>query len=135
MRILLCLFTFVSLASAQQMDEEFARLVKEWTTKPEFTDLFMMIGRLGRSLGVHLLLASQRFEEGRVQKRGITLFCFGWSGRVVGALHRAGIGTVGELLKRTAHDLTSLKGFGRSCLVEVREALAGYGLHLRGDES
>ncbi len=43
--------------------DEFGELL---ATKNEFIDLFMMIGRLGRSLGVHLLLASQRFEEGRV---------------------------------------------------------------------
>ncbi|GAB2931232.1 type VII secretion protein EccC [Micromonospora polyrhachis] len=43
--------------------DEFGELL---SVKSEFTDLFMMIGRLGRSLGVHLLLASQRFEEGRV---------------------------------------------------------------------
>ncbi|WP_405095598.1 type VII secretion protein EccCa [Micromonospora sp. NBC_01412] len=43
--------------------DEFGELL---SVKSEFTDLFMMIGRLGRSLGVHLLLASQRFEEGRI---------------------------------------------------------------------
>src|SRR5262249_41095 len=43
--------------------DEFGELL---STKHEFVDLFMMIGRLGRSLGVHLLLASQRFDEGRV---------------------------------------------------------------------
>ena len=37
------------------------------SAKPEFIDLFVMIGRLGRSLGVHLLLASQRLEEGRLR--------------------------------------------------------------------
>jgi len=43
--------------------DEFGELL---SAKSEFADLFMMIGRLGRSLGVHLLLASQRFDEGRV---------------------------------------------------------------------
>ena len=32
-------------------------------------DLFVSIGRLGRSLGVHLLLASQRLDEGRINQR------------------------------------------------------------------
>src|SRR5262249_40681230 len=32
-----------------------------------FAELFVMIGRLGRSLAVHLLLASQRLEEGRLR--------------------------------------------------------------------
>ena len=31
---------------------------------PGFADVFVAIGRLGRSLGMHLLLASQRLEEG-----------------------------------------------------------------------
>ncbi|PBC69618.1 S-DNA-T family DNA segregation ATPase FtsK/SpoIIIE [Streptomyces sp. TLI_235] len=43
--------------------DEFSELL---STKREFMDLFVMIGRLGRSLGVHLLLASQRLDEGRV---------------------------------------------------------------------
>ena len=34
---------------------------------PELADLFVRLGRLGRSLGVHLLLASQRLEEGRLR--------------------------------------------------------------------
>jgi S-DNA-T family DNA segregation ATPase FtsK/SpoIIIE len=43
--------------------DEFGELL---STKSEFGELFMMMGRLGRSLAVHLLLASQRFEEGRI---------------------------------------------------------------------
>lgn len=44
--------------------DEFSELL---TARPDFIDLFVMIGRLGRSLGVHLLLASQRLEEGRLR--------------------------------------------------------------------
>ncbi|MFS8478020.1 MAG: type VII secretion protein EccCa [Micromonosporaceae bacterium] len=44
--------------------DEFSELLSE---KPDFIDLFVQIGRLGRSLGVHLLLASQRLEEGRLR--------------------------------------------------------------------
>jgi S-DNA-T family DNA segregation ATPase FtsK/SpoIIIE len=44
--------------------DEFSELL---AAKPEFVDLFVMIGRVGRSLGVHLLLASQRLEEGRLR--------------------------------------------------------------------
>jgi S-DNA-T family DNA segregation ATPase FtsK/SpoIIIE len=44
--------------------DEFSELL---TAKPDFIDLFVQIGRLGRSLGVHLLLASQRLEEGRLR--------------------------------------------------------------------
>jgi S-DNA-T family DNA segregation ATPase FtsK/SpoIIIE len=44
--------------------DEFSELL---AAKPEFLDVFMTIGRVGRSLGVHLLLASQRLEEGRLR--------------------------------------------------------------------
>ncbi|GAB2910359.1 type VII secretion protein EccC [Nonomuraea fastidiosa] len=44
--------------------DEFSELL---SAKPEFIELFVMIGRLGRSLGVHLLLASQRLESGRLR--------------------------------------------------------------------
>ncbi|MFJ2008490.1 type VII secretion protein EccCa [Streptomyces chartreusis] len=45
--------------------DEFSELL---AAHREFIDLFVMIGRLGRSLGVHLLLASQRLDEGRVHQ-------------------------------------------------------------------
>ncbi|HWB35706.1 MAG TPA: type VII secretion protein EccCb, partial [Rugosimonospora sp.] len=35
--------------------------------RPDFTDLFVQIGRVGRSLGMYLLLATQRLEEGRLR--------------------------------------------------------------------
>lgn len=44
--------------------DEFSELL---SAKPEFIDLFGAIGRLGRSLGLHLLLASQRLDEGRLR--------------------------------------------------------------------
>ncbi|GIJ55887.1 type VII secretion protein EccCa [Virgisporangium aurantiacum] len=44
--------------------DEFSEML---AVKPDFIDMFVMIGRLGRSLGVHLLLASQRLEEGRLR--------------------------------------------------------------------
>lgn len=44
--------------------DEFSELL---TARPEFAELFVAIGRLGRSLHVHLLLASQRLEEGRLR--------------------------------------------------------------------
>ncbi|WP_424860663.1 type VII secretion protein EccCa [Streptomyces sp. MMS24-I29] len=45
--------------------DEFSELL---AAHREFMELFVMIGRLGRSLGVHLLLASQRLEEGRMHQ-------------------------------------------------------------------
>ncbi|AEV88975.1 secretion protein EccC [Actinoplanes sp. SE50] len=44
--------------------DEFAELLVH---KPDFIEMFLQIGRVGRSLGVHLLLASQRLEEGRLR--------------------------------------------------------------------
>lgn len=44
--------------------DEFSELL---TAKPDFIEMFVQIGRIGRSLGVHLLLASQRLEEGRLR--------------------------------------------------------------------
>ncbi len=44
--------------------DEFSELL---TARPDFLDVFVTIGRVGRSLGVHLLLASQRLEEGRLR--------------------------------------------------------------------
>ncbi len=44
--------------------DEFSELLSQ---KPDFAELFVAIGRLGRSLQIHLLLASQRLEEGRLR--------------------------------------------------------------------
>ncbi|MEB3034492.1 type VII secretion protein EccCb [[Mycobacterium] nativiensis] len=44
--------------------DEFSELLDQ---HPDFLDTFVAIGRLGRSLGIHLLLASQRLEEGRLR--------------------------------------------------------------------
>ncbi|MBP2365826.1 type VII secretion protein EccCa [Pseudonocardia parietis] len=44
--------------------DEFSELLAQ---RPEMIDLMVTVGRLGRSLGIHLLLASQRLEEGRLR--------------------------------------------------------------------
>ncbi|MDQ2637989.1 MAG: type VII secretion protein EccCa, partial [Actinomycetota bacterium] len=44
--------------------DEFSELLSH---HPDFAELFVAIGRLGRSLGIHLLLASQRLDEGRLR--------------------------------------------------------------------
>ncbi len=44
--------------------DEFSELLIQ---HPDFAELFVAIGRLGRSLGMHLLLASQRLDEGRLR--------------------------------------------------------------------
>jgi len=83
--------------------DEFSELL---SAKPEFVDLFVAIGRLGRSLGIHLLLASQRLEEGRLRgldshlsyRIGLRTFSAGESRSVIG---------VGD-----AYELPAIPGLG-----------------------
>ena len=55
------------------LGEQFAELVdddhqvRHRLQRPDFIDLFVQIGRVGRSLGMHLLLATQRLDEGRLR--------------------------------------------------------------------
>lgn len=44
--------------------DEFSELL---SAHPEALDVLVQIGRLGRSLGVHLLVAAQRLDEGRIK--------------------------------------------------------------------
>ena len=44
--------------------DEFTELL---AARPELVDLFVRVGRIGRGLGVHLLLAAQRLDEGRLR--------------------------------------------------------------------
>jgi S-DNA-T family DNA segregation ATPase FtsK/SpoIIIE len=44
--------------------DEFAELIAQ---RPDFLDLFVTMGRVGRSLGLHLLFATQRIDEGRIR--------------------------------------------------------------------
>lgn len=52
------------LATLLVIVDEFSELLSQ---HPDFADVFVAIGRLGRSLGMHLLLASQRLDEGRLR--------------------------------------------------------------------
>ncbi len=72
--------------------DEFSELLSQ---KPDFAELFVMIGRLGRSLRVHLLLASQRLEENRLRgldshlsyRIGLRTFSASESRQVLGITH------------------------------------------------
>jgi ESX secretion system protein EccC len=44
--------------------DEFGELL---ASRPDFLDLIVATGRVGRSLGIHLMLASQRLDEGRIR--------------------------------------------------------------------
>lgn len=83
--------------------DEFGELL---AAKPEFIELFVQIGRIGRSIGMHLLLASQRLEEGRL--RGLESYLSYRVGlRTFSAAEsRAAIGTT------DAHALPPIPGSG-----------------------
>ena len=44
--------------------DEFSELLSQ---HPDFAEMFVAIGRVGRSLRMHLLLATQRLDEGRLR--------------------------------------------------------------------
>ncbi|WP_432253335.1 type VII secretion protein EccCa [Streptomyces sp. HNM1019] len=83
--------------------DEFSELL---SAKPDFIEMFIQIGRIGRSLGVHLLLATQRLEEGRL--RGLDTYLS----------YRLGLRTFSATESRAvlgvpdAHHLPSLPGSG-----------------------
>ncbi|MBT2509404.1 type VII secretion protein EccCa [Streptomyces sp. ISL-98] len=91
------------LASLVIVLDEFSELL---TAKPDFIDMFIQIGRIGRSLGVHLLLASQRLEEGKL--RGLDTYLS----------YRIGLRTFSAAESRTAigvpdaYHLPSIPGSG-----------------------
>jgi len=51
--------------------------------------------------------------------------------RPYNCLKRAGIHTVGDLIKKTEDEVVAVKNFGRKSLDEVKEKLAAHGLTLR----
>ncbi len=83
--------------------DEFGELL---TARPDFIELFLSIGRIGRSIGVHLLLSSQRIESGKL--RGLDTYLS----------YRLGLRTLSEAESRTVLDtpdafaLPALPGYG-----------------------
>ncbi|MFV0373689.1 type VII secretion protein EccCa, partial [Microbacterium sp.] len=83
--------------------DEFGELL---TAEPEFVELLLTIGRIGRSIGVHLLLSSQRIEAGRL--RGLDTYLS----------YRIGLRTFSEsesavvLDTPDAYHLPAIPGFG-----------------------
>jgi len=55
--------------------------------------------------------------------------------RPYNCLKRAGIHTVGDLIKKTEDEVVAVKNFGRKSLDEVKEKLAAHGLSLRQPEA
>lgn len=83
--------------------DEFSELLSQ---HPDFAELFVAIGRLGRSLGVHLLLASQRLDEGRLRGLDTHLSYRVCLKTFSAAESRAAIGVT------DAHELPSTPGAG-----------------------
>ena len=90
--------------------DEFAEML---VARPEFVEVFGAIGRLGRSLGIHLLLATQRLEEGRLRgleshlsyRIGLRTFSGAESRAVLGVPDAAGLPALpGTGLLRTGPD-------------------------------
>ncbi|CAM3336719.1 type VII secretion protein EccCa [Dermacoccus barathri] len=83
--------------------DEFGELL---TAQPDFIDLFLSIGRIGRSIGVHLMLSSQRIESGKL--RGLETYLS----------YRLGLRTLSEAESRTvldtpdAFNLPAIPGYG-----------------------
>lgn len=83
--------------------DEFGELL---TAEPEFIDLFLQIGRIGRSIGIHLLLSSQRIEAGKL--RGLDTYLS----------YRLGLRTFSEseshvvLGTTDAYQLPAMPGYG-----------------------
>ncbi len=109
--------------------DEFSELLAQ---KPDFAHLFVQIGRLGRSLGLHLLLASQRLEESKL--RGLEAHLS----------YRIGLRTFSEQESRMAigsvdaHHLPQAPGHGylRTDTSTLRKFRAAYvsGAHRTGPE-
>ncbi|MGB3684997.1 MAG: type VII secretion protein EccCa [Ornithinimicrobium sp.] len=83
--------------------DEFGELL---SARPDFIELFLSIGRIGRSIGMHLLLSSQRIEAGKL--RGLDTYLS----------YRLGLRTLSESESRTVLDtpdafaLPALPGYG-----------------------
>ncbi|OCB23632.1 type VII secretion protein EccC [Mycobacterium malmoense] len=83
--------------------DEFSELLSQ---HPDFAEMFVAIGRLGRSLGMHLLLASQRLDEGRLRGLDAHLSYRICLKTLSAAESRATLGTL------DAHELPNVPGAG-----------------------
>jgi len=83
--------------------DEFGELLE---ARPDFLEVFLAIGRTGRSLGIHMMLASQRLDAGRI--RGLESYLsYRLSLRTFTA--EESIAAIGN---RLAYELPALPGHG-----------------------
>lgn len=112
--------------------DEFSELLGQ---HPDFADLFVAVGRLGRSLHIHLLLASQRLEEGRLRgleshlsyRLGLKTFSAAESRQVLGVpdAHQLPSKPGAGYLKSTADELLRFQCSYVSGPLTVRTAVQG----------
>ena len=111
--------------------DEFSELL---AAHPDFAELFVAVGRLGRSLHVHLLLASQRLEEGRLRgldshlsyRIGLKTFSAAESRQVLGVTdaHHLPAQPGAGFLKHDAEDITRFQAAYVSGPLERRDVTA-----------
>ena len=111
--------------------DEFSELL---AAHPDFAELFVAVGRLGRSLHVHLLLASQRLEEGRLRgldshlsyRIGLKTFSAAESRQVLGVTdaHHLPAQPGAGFLRHDADDLTRFQAAYVSGPLERRDVAA-----------
>jgi S-DNA-T family DNA segregation ATPase FtsK/SpoIIIE len=83
--------------------DEFGELLE---ARPDFLEVFLTIGRTGRSLGIHMMLASQRLDAGRI--RGLESYLsYRLSLRTFTAEE-----SVAAIGNRLAYELPALPGHG-----------------------
>jgi hypothetical protein len=68
--------------------------------------------------------------DGRIDVNGYPVDELELSIRAINCLHLAGIGTIGDLRRRSEKDLLAIRGFGKKCIEEVKDRLAECGLEL-----
>ncbi|MFG2115603.1 type VII secretion protein EccCa [Streptomyces sp. NPDC048718] len=108
--------------------DEFSELL---AAHREFMDLFVMIGRLGRSLGVHLLLASQRLDEGRMhQLEGHLSYRIGL--RTFSAMESRGVLGVPDAYQLPSQPGSGYLKSGVEALTRFRAAYVSGGYRRRG---
>ncbi len=71
-------------------------------------------------------------EEGAVEAAKVKIADLGLAPRIASALEGAGIKSAAGLARKSADALMELEGIGEKAVEEISEALAGYGLTLKG---
>ena len=77
--------------------------------------------------------ASAKVSEGSIDSTKVKVADMGLSTRIVTSLEKEGVKSAAGLARKTASALKELDGIGEKAIEEISEALAGYGLTLKGE--